>query len=119
MKLTAENNLEPKTSISVEQEKEQKLKFQGRLLPKRGHTCFEYDYKTGELRPATFTKDSTTLIFNPKTGRAEDPKKRKIITNENCLYLTALNWKNAVKILRRDHSIVSDIIKAKKVEYVK
>jgi hypothetical protein len=116
MKLKAEDQLEPKTSISVEVEKQLKLKFQGRLTPKRGHTCFEFETTTGKLRFAVFTKEAANIDWNPTSDKVEAPKKKKIITNKDCIYFTALNWKNAEKVLRRDFGITGDILKSQKRE---
>jgi hypothetical protein len=42
--------------------------------------------------------------------------KKKIIRKENCIYIPAMNIKNAKKILKRDFGIIDEIEKLKKQE---
>jgi hypothetical protein len=66
------------------------LKKVGQLRPHRGHTLFKYTVATGRLIPI-------------KTDGNEDMKKNRriVLAEEGCLYVSALNLKNAVKQITR------------------
>jgi hypothetical protein len=73
-------------------------KFLGSVVPKRGHTCFEYNFKTKELVEATFTQ---TDAFYPLEGQDKADGRKIIVRKEGCAYVTALNKKNALKKIAR------------------
>jgi hypothetical protein len=62
------------------------LKMVGQLKPHRGHTLFKYRVETGQLTPILKGE------VNPMR-----PNKRIVLAEEGCLYVTALNLKNAIK----------------------
>lgn len=64
----------------------------GNIVMHKGHTMFEINCTTGEVVPATF--QSTNATFGGGV-------KRKILCNENCLYVPCLNIKNAKKKFTR------------------
>ena len=70
-------------------------RFEQRYLPKKGHTCFEFDTETKELRKAKF---DVQAIEYPTEGLPAI-KRREITFKPNCIYVFALNEKNAVKKL--------------------
>jgi hypothetical protein len=70
---------------------EKELKLKGQMKPKRGHKLFEYNTKLNELQLAK---------FEPK----EIGQNKKVIIRKDCVYVTALNKKNAVKRLMPNHS---------------
>jgi hypothetical protein len=86
---------EKQTKDKVEQvnqkEVEKKLTHTGRVLQKRGHTLFQFNIKTRELTIAMF---ESAIHF-------DDTKKipKKVIVQDDCLYVSALNKKNAFKKL--------------------
>lgn len=99
-------NLEPKVDENIVIEKKQyenKEIFIQRITPHRNHKVFEYNKETKELSYAKFN--------NIPTIKWEDAVKenygiyRKIIKTNDCIYFSALNFKNAVKVLKRDFNI--------------
>ncbi len=60
----------------------------GSIVPFKGHIMFEINCTTGEITPAIYEEINATL----KGG-----VKRKIITKENCLYISCLNKNSAEK----------------------
>ncbi len=55
----------------------------------KGHTLFEIDLANYSIFPATYEDVSTNIV----TGGI----KRKVIQKPNCIYVGALNQKNALK----------------------
>jgi len=84
---SAESELKEKQEIVVA-EKKLKQVFSARA-PKPGKKVFEFNEKTFELKEA----DIEWSIHVDTRGKKRN--KGKIITKENCRYLTALNFKNA------------------------
>lgn len=70
----------------------------GTLKPHSGHTLFEYNKVTKELRKATF--DTTAVDFKDASNGLHSAKS-KVNVKENCFYLSSLNEKNAVKKIHR------------------
>lgn len=65
----------------------------GSQLPKRGHTLFSFNLKTNEIKEAQF-KEKDALFTLEKQNR-------KVIVEDDCLYLSTLNKKNFIKVLKR------------------
>ncbi len=63
----------------------------------KGHTIYEFDKTTGKLNEAEF--ESSDITFNA------DPTKRhtthKLVMRKDCLYVSALNMKNAFRKLNK------------------
>ena len=82
---------------------EKKRKLVGSMRPNRGHTLYQYNTKTGELIPATFEQQDADFI---KAQKGNSLGKRKVvIAQEGCIYVSALNIKNAVKRLSKSHGV--------------
>ena len=93
-------NTESKDQIKNVRQKEveKQQKQVGQLKPHKGHTVFEYNVLTGELVPAVIED----VISVQKHHKDLPPTKhRKIIVKEGCVYVSALNIKNAVKKLAK------------------
>lgn len=103
-----ENTIQVKEEVQNVRQAEvpKKLEFLGRLKPQKNHILFEFNYKTGEIKPASFRIEAVNFT-DAKLG--EITHKKKIIVNENCTYVPALNVKNAFKRL----GIKVNIIKGK------
>ena len=86
------NKDEVKIVKEVKQEK--KIVKLGTIFPHSGHKCFEYNIITNELTLARFSEQA---IDYTAAQKGEIAKKRKVMTRENCTYITALNYKNATK----------------------
>tara|TARA_R110002033_G_scaffold11575_3_gene36318 strand:+ start:485 stop:793 length:309 start_codon:yes stop_codon:yes gene_type:complete len=80
-------------------EVEKKRNLIGSILPKRGHTLFSFNKKTGEIKKAEFVK------FDYEWLQETQPN-RKIDIEENCIYLSVLNKKNLIKVLKRENIII-------------
>lgn len=65
-----------------------KTTFVGSRVINPGHKIYEYDFVNDKLEEATFVKS--------KLG-----KRKAIKMNEHCIYVSALNRKNAVKKLNQ------------------
>ena len=70
----------------------------GTIYPHEGHSIFEYNHATKELKKATFKDAAICFTQNKNQPRIE----RKVIdVKENCYYLSSLNIKNAVKKIHK------------------
>jgi cytochrome c2 len=69
-----------------------KSKLIGKLIPQKGHKCFEINVKTGEINEAKYSYVGFDL-----NGKV----RRDIATKENCVYITALNKANAGKKMKK------------------
>jgi|TARA_R110000782_G_scaffold35642_2_gene85119 hypothetical protein len=64
----------------------QGVKMVGQIRPQRGHTLFKYTVATGKLAPMSKLDPSVTA--GPR---------RVVMAEKGCLYVSALNIKNAIK----------------------
>lgn len=71
---------------------EHEYKLIGRIPYKRGQTLFSFNVETGELHPTEITTKQELVI---KRGQAMTVTKRSVMREKNCIYLYALNMKNA------------------------
>lgn len=93
LEISIKDKLELKAETPVKSER----KFLGSVVPKRGHSCFEINLKTGEVCLAEF--ESSDAIF-PLDGEVVRTSK-VVVRRENCVYVTALNKKNAEKKVKQ------------------
>lgn len=68
----------------------------GSFKPHKGHTLFSVNSKTGEVKKAEFKVQD--LTFN-KALNKNYSKTKKVIIEDGCRYITALNIKNLFKKL--------------------
>ncbi len=94
--LTSEKEEQDKVVIVEQKEVEKQLKLIGTLKPKRGHTLFEINFKEGTIVEAEIEQQDIHFQ-KAKNGRMSSNK--KVIQKENCIYIPALNKKNASKKL--------------------
>lgn len=85
-------HIKPAISIPAQKQIDKKQVLVGRMVIKPGMKCFEFNYKTGEIKVAEFEKQNIVL-----TGSAINRISRKVISKENCLYCVAINQNNAEK----------------------
>ena len=102
--------------MKVEKEYKDKLEFVkqtnaetqkvyiGRSNPKRGHSLFEINIVLKTIELASFDKSEVVSFLDARKGMISVNK--KVTTKDDCKYITALNKKNALKILERDHNII-------------
>ena len=102
--------------MKIEQEKKDKLErvkqtkaeiqkvHIGTMKPKRGHHLFEVNLSLKTIELADFDKSEVIKFEDAKFGNISVNKKLTI--KENCKYISALNKKNVIKILKRDFNII-------------
>lgn len=73
-------------------DKEQKLV--SRIVQYKGHTLFEINCTTGEIGEPEYKVDAVDFA---SAAKGEIRKARKVVTKENCLYISCLNKKTAKK----------------------
>lgn len=66
--------------------------YLGSLMPQRGHVCYQLDMNTGMITVAEFV--STSYKISP-VGSGSRGVHKKLIVKERCVYVTALNVRNA------------------------
>jgi len=93
LEIRSKDRLELKAEIPVKAER----KFLGSVLPKRGHSCFEINLKTGEVCLAEFESQDAIFPLDGEVARAS----KVVVRRENCVYVTALNKKNAEKKVKK------------------
>lgn len=95
-----ENNLNPLNREQTEIVKlasiEKQKKLIGQIQLHRGHTLFEVNIKTGEIKEAVYEEK---LVEWRSDGKVI--KKKSITIDKNCIYLGALNKKNLIKKLKK------------------
>lgn len=115
--------LKPKQTDKIEivkqQQKKQTLVLQKKIIPCANHVLFEYDQIKQTLVLAEYEPHRTEIHWHEafelsqhkkqKTidlDKVETISKTKVIQKPNCIYVSALNYKNAKKQLKRDYQII-------------
>jgi hypothetical protein len=92
-----------KLEVSAEMPNKREEKYIATLYPKNGHSCFEINLVTKEIKLACF-EDVAADFVNAAKGNFI--KKSKILIKPNCIYETALNKENvAKKFIKRLHQV--------------
>jgi hypothetical protein len=112
------HKLKDKVEITKQQQAEIQKVFDSRIIPKKNHTLFEFNILTNTIEVADFKPPNTIIhwvealemyykkklvkidISNPKTKT-----KSELIKKDNCIYISALNKSNVIKILKRDFQV--------------
>lgn len=90
----AELEFQNKIEVSVNQKQQKEYKLIGSYVPKiDGYRIFEYNFETKVLRPAQFRMSDTYILGGVN--------KKILDANKGCVYIEALNEKNALKRLLR------------------
>jgi hypothetical protein len=112
------NELQKKQKDKIENVKqvsiEKKEQLIGRNIPHNGHKLFEYNKDTKEIILAkikdvpkkypTILKTNNINFFAKHRGLQTTGK---VEIKQNCIYISALNKKNVIKILKRDFNIIT------------
>jgi len=77
-----------KTEINVKKQQEIEYLLEGTIKPKKGHFVWEINEGTGDIKKAQYKKDTIVAFSNEYV-------KEKLIINPDCIYIPALNIKNA------------------------
>ena len=97
MKETQPHNQDQIAIVKQAEVKKQRAHI-GTIMPHEGHSIYEYNKESKELRKATF-KDAAVSFT---TNKNQPTITRKVVdTKENCFYLSSLNIKNAVKKIHK------------------
>lgn len=99
------NKISDKQKIKETRKKEvdKKLILQGSLKPHRGHTLFKLDLSTYEISKAKF---ETQDVHYTDVVAKKRKKNKKIIKEEGCIYISALNINNLKKVIKRDYGFI-------------
>lgn len=76
-------------------------KFKNSITPHPGHTLFEINVLTGKCKVAEYQEEKIQLVpqRNMINGQAQgitSKKSSEVIRNDGCIYISALNKKNAL-----------------------
>lgn len=98
--MNLENQIKQKAEVveTVNDEKPAELKYVGTLKPKRGHRVYEINISTLEINEATYDEKTDFVLGN---GKMKNSKRKKLIMNKDCVYVSALNAKNAIKKINK------------------
>ena len=102
-----------KIEITKQQSEEITTRLESRFLPKRGHTMFEVNLKEETIKKAIF--DELPAIRYEEALKGNIIAQKKITKKDYCIYISALNIKNVIKIMKRDYNI---IIRSKQYKFV-
>lgn len=91
-----ELKIKDEVKIVKEVKQEKQTVLINSIKPYEGHKCFEYNTVSNVLRLAEFMEVAVSF---EAAQRGEIATNRKVMTKEDCVYLTALNEKNAIKRL--------------------
>lgn len=83
----------PQTEIQVKKQQEHRYKYIGSILHRPGHTLFSVNTRTGEIKPAKYIQEA--VIENPNSRSVRT--RRKVVLEKDCVFIEALNEKNALK----------------------
>ena len=92
-----------KLEITKQQVLEIQKVFEKRFLPKKNHTLFEINLTDLNIDTASFDELPALKWSDAVKGNISGEK--KITKKENCIYISSLNKKNVIKILKRDYGI--------------
>jgi hypothetical protein len=98
MKELTQEFQENEVEIVEEKQIKKEIKLIGRQRKIRGLILWEYNTKSGDLKPAQFKKQDfqiTSLTPSPQELKISN----KVEVNEGCIYFQALNRSNANKKL--------------------
>jgi len=97
MKETSQHAKDEVTIVAPDQHSKKKQLIH-RMLPKPGQKLFEYSIETNTLKLAEFT---TNDVEYTKAAAGNNSGKKALDVKENCFYVLAINFKNAVKQLKK------------------
>ncbi len=92
------DRLNDRARIEAEQsiKQQHELKFDGSIRPMEGHTLFEINTTTKEIKQAEFISHKTidwNVAIDIINGK---PLERKVVQKRGCVYISALNKENAL-----------------------
>lgn len=103
MKETEIKHKEPTENVKQTQH-EIKKEFFETLYPKPNHTLFEVNVDEQTIEVASF--DAPPILKYEDAMKRNVSSAKKLTRKQGCLYISALNKKNVIKILKRDFNII-------------
>lgn len=113
------DKIKDKIEIPKQQQAEIQKVLDSRIIPHGNHILFEFNIKKRTIKLAEFKAPKTTIhwfealenYYKRKFSKVDvfnsNPiTKSEVIKKEDCIYISALNKKNAIKILKRDFGII-------------
>lgn len=99
--------LQKQDKDKVEQVKQQvqeiQTVFDYRIKPQKNHTLFEVNLVEKSIEKAEF--DELPVVKWEDAVKGSISSQKKITKKQNCVYISALNKKNVLKILNRDFNL--------------
>lgn len=74
----------------------------GNINPKKNHILFEANHKEKTITRAKYNRNLTITFSDAMQQKKEN---KSVSVKNDCIYISALNVKNAIKILRRDYNL--------------
>lgn len=90
-----------KVEIVKQQQAEIQKIFDSTIKPKKGHTLFEVNLIEKTIEKAEF--DELPIVKWEDALNGQISVQRKITKRSNCIYISALNKKNVIKILKKEN----------------
>lgn len=109
MKINTEIEPLPAQEQVTQAEVKKQVRHLGTINPHNGHTLYEYEVATKEIREAEFTKQD--LNFPLKLGEKASVNK-KVVVKEGCVYIPALNKANALRKLQKGDRLIQALYNA-------
>jgi len=106
------NQEKDKIELLKQQVQEKQTIFDSTIIPKKNHTLFEVNLYLRTIKIAEF--DEIPAIKYTEAIKGNIIAQKKITKKENCIYVSSLNKKNVLKILKRDFGI--DFLETAKVK---
>jgi hypothetical protein len=92
-----------KVEIVKQQQAEIQKVLDSTIRPSKGHTLFEVNLTDNTIQKAVF--DELPYIKWEDALKGHISTQSKVTRKENCIYVSALNKNNVLKILKRDFNI--------------
>jgi len=103
MKKTKKKFKDNEIVITAEAEQKKQLTLLKKERKIRGLTLFEYNEVTKEILPAKF-KPVTVNITGDGSGNYDRLQNFELVVNQNCIYVQALNVKNALRKISKSYT---------------
>jgi len=97
----AEKDLMPASENVAQQEQTKEYEKVTTIKPHKGHTLYEYNVDTKEFIEATYIK--TNVAFED-VQKGKNIARRRVNMKGGCVYVSALNKKNAFKKLHKSYA---------------
>lgn len=101
MKSPLEDSTQDKIEVVKQTQAETQRVYVGTVKPKRNHILYEFDLKNKTVKRAEFRVDKTVSFEQAAKGIASE--KKEVDGKEGCVYISAMNEKNAWKKFKRQY----------------